>query len=170
LQPCFENNKVICIRAKWPDIKCSSIIRHKNIFYSKGNPYFSTWNSVKRISPRVSLHYWWDFWRSKSSLQAPISRKCGKRFLCILFLCCDFLVFPVRVWQSLFATYEISGVAQALIFSRLISWKFTKFLERFLCSKLRFLQGSPNVCNISRVAQAPIFARFMKFLAISSTF
>jgi hypothetical protein len=122
----------------------------------------------KRISPPVSLHYWWDLYRSKVSLQATISSKCGKRFLCILFSWCDFLVFPARVWQSLFATYEISCVAQALIFSRLISWKFTKILERFLCSKLWFLQGSPNVCNISRVAQAPIFARFTKFLAISS--
>ncbi len=92
-----------------------------------------------------------------------------KRFLCILFLCCDFLVSLARVWQSLFATNEISCVVQALIFSRLIFWKFTNFLERFLCSKL-CLRGSPNVCNISKVAQAPIFARFMKFLAISINF
>jgi hypothetical protein len=92
-------------------MKTFSIAKETLIF-----PPETVWNEFHPVY--LSLHYWWDFWRSKVSLQATISSKCGKRFLCILFLCCDFLVFPARVWQSLFATHEISCVAQALIFSR----------------------------------------------------
>lgn len=112
LQPCFENNKVFCIRTKWPDVKCSSITRHENIFYSKGNPYFSTWNSVKRISPRVSLHYGWDFWRSKVSSPASAVKGFFAFYSCAVISFC----FQQGFGKFFFATYEITCVAQGLIF------------------------------------------------------